>query len=172
LPEWFPTMKRVTTAKVAVVALAAVLLAGGAAKLYFFTSSPTMTTGLSSNTSDASLSSPFQSAAPPCGYQDSTEQPQGCWADYLGYIPAGYVVAPHYTNGAVYPCPTGIDAGQCRLFQESCGNGVCDPNESCSDCPIDCLPPGQLTCDVYTERADIPSNVCQTIDQYGSLGPG
>ncbi len=50
---------------------------------------------------------------------------------------------------------------QCTLFKASCGNGVCDPNESCATCPIDCGINGQLTCDPYTGRAGAPISVCQ-----------
>jgi hypothetical protein len=149
-------------AQVAVVAAMAFLIAGGAVRIYSYTSP--LSEGSTSSAGSTSQ------RAPPCGYQNSTGQPFGCWADYLGFLSAGYVPAPHYTNGPVYPCPLGMPTSQCRQFQASCGNAICDPNESCSDCPIDCLPPGQLTCDVYTERADIPSNVCQTVIQYGPVG--
>jgi hypothetical protein len=54
-----------------------------------------------------------------------------------------------------------MDPQQCKLFQASCGNGVCDPNESCATCPIDCGINGQLTCDPYTGRPGAPISVCQ-----------
>lgn len=63
----------------------------------------------------------------PCGFQDSSYQPHGCWAAYLGFIPPGYTVASHLAHGATYPCPSGMTASQCEQFQTSCGNGVCDP---------------------------------------------
>ena len=128
--------------------------------MYYFTQTPTSTftsTGTGTTTSSSSTSS----AAPPSGYQDAQGNPQGSWADYLGYIPAGYVLAPHYANAATYPCPSGMDPTQCKQFQASCGNGVCDPNESCTTCPIDCSVPGQLTCDPYTGRAGAPISICQ-----------
>jgi hypothetical protein len=57
-----------------------------------------------------------------------------------------------------------MTATQCQQFQASCGNGICDPNETCGDCPIDCGPVGQLVCDQYTGRVDeapTMSFVCQ-----------
>jgi hypothetical protein len=131
-------MRRVTAANVAAAAVVAVLIAGGAAKIYSYTSP---------------LSETSQSAPPLCGYQDAGGQPFGCWSGDLGYLPQGYVPAPHYTNGPIFPCPPGMDASQCSHFQESCGNGICDPNETCGDCPIDCIP-GQLVCNSYSGRAD------------------
>ncbi len=135
--------------------------------MYAYTSPP------KSGSTSISSSSAFQSTtsvAPPCGYQDSNRSPYGCWADYLGFVPAGYVPAPHFANGAVYPCPRNMTASQCRQFEQSCGNGVCDPNESCSDCPIDCGVTGQQTCVLYTGRAGIPSSICQAINQGGPIG--
>jgi hypothetical protein len=147
-------MGRITTAKVAAAAVVAVLIAGGAIKIYSYTSP----------LSDSSQS------APPCGYQDSTGHPFGCWAHDLGYLPQGYVPAPHDTNGPVYPCPPGMNASQCQQFKESCGNGICDPNETCGDCPIDCNSGTQLVCDQYTGRADEdpigPPPVCQVRSNY------
>jgi hypothetical protein len=146
----------------ALIAAVAVLIAGGAVRIYFYTSPPpTASFGSTSETNtSAGLSS--QPMFAPCGYQESSGQPQGCWADYLGFIPAGYVLAPHYPNGAVYPCPAGMLASQCRQFQASCGNGVCDPNESCSTCAIDCSGPGPgQICNSYTGRVGSTTAVCQ-----------
>jgi hypothetical protein len=158
LAEWFASMKQGAAAKVAVVAAIAVLIAGGAIRIYSYTSP--LSDGSTSPAGSASQ------PAPPCGYQDqnATFQPFGCWADYLGFLPAGYVLAPHYNNGPIFPCPPGMNLDQCNTFKQSCGNGVCDPNESCGDCPIDCGPQGQLVCDQYTERGDeapTASFVCQ-----------
>jgi hypothetical protein len=153
-------MKQVTAVKVAAVAVAAVLIAGGAIKVYFYTS-PQMTTSASTGTSDSTSMRGTSQLTLPCGYQDPSEQPKGCWADYLGYLPAGYVLAPHYPNGAVYPCPQGMDVNMCRHFQASCGNGVCDPNESCSTCPIDCFASESQICNSYTGRTGNPTGVCQ-----------
>ncbi len=148
--------------KVAVIAAIAVLIAGGAIGIYYYTSTPAtnLSTSRSTTETGSSNTSPT-SSAPASGYQDSTGQPQGAWAAYLGYIPAGYTVAPHYPNAATYPCPSGMDPTQCKQFQASCGNGVCDPNESCATCALDCGVPGQLTCDPYTGRAGAPISICQ-----------
>lgn len=143
------------TAKVAVIAAVAVLIAGGAIGVYFYTSSPTIPSTRNTTTSDNA------SSGPNVGYIDASGTPQGAWADYLGYIPAGYTVAPHFGGANVYQCPAGMDPTQCAQFKASCGNGVCDPNESCSTCPIDCSVPGQLTCDPYTGRAGAPISICQ-----------
>lgn len=138
------------------VPVIAILIIAGAVGIYFYTSGPSVggsTTSSTSNTSSGGL--------PASGYQDSSGQPQGSWADYLGYIPAGYAVAAHYPGASVYPCPAGMSSTACAQFKASCGNGVCDPNESCSSCPIDCSVPGQLTCDPYTGRAGAPVSICQ-----------
>ncbi|MDA4117990.1 MAG: hypothetical protein OK455_06565 [Thaumarchaeota archaeon] len=154
-------MKRVTAAKVAVVAVVAALIAGGGTRLFFYASSPA-TTSLSSTPSggNALSGSASQSEVPPCGSQNSHDLPYGCWADYLGYLPSGYVLAAHCVNCAIYQCPAGMSLDKCKQFEASCGDFVCDPNESCNTCAIDCLAPGQ-TCDPYTGRAGSPIGVCQ-----------
>src|ERR1700730_5650730 len=54
------------------------------------------------------------------------------WSKYLGYIPQGYTLASKQSNAPNFPCPTGMNTAQCQQFRASCGNGVCDPNETCS----------------------------------------
>jgi hypothetical protein len=156
-------ISRTATAKVTALAVMAVLIAGGAVGIYFYTAAPSTTTTTTSSSSSTSqtTSSSSQGVTPAGGSQDKNGQPQGAWADYLGYIPSGYVLAPHYSNANKYPCPSGMDPAQCTQFQASCGNGVCDPNESCATCAIDCGVPGDLTCDPYTGRAGSPVSVCQ-----------
>ncbi|MDA4117560.1 MAG: hypothetical protein OK455_04370 [Thaumarchaeota archaeon] len=155
-------MKRNAVAKVTAVGVLAVLIVGGALGIYFYTSAPSHgLTATNSSTTSTSAGSTSQATGPSSGSLDANGQPQGAWADYLGYIPAGYTLAPHYPGAAVYPCPGGMDPTQCAQFKASCGNGVCDPNESCATCPIDCSVPGQLTCDPYTGRAGAPISICQ-----------
>jgi hypothetical protein len=159
-------VNRSAIAKVTAVGVMAVLIAAGAVGIYFYTAAPT-TTFTSSSTSRTTTSSSVggsstsSAVAPFSGYQDNTGQPQGAWADYLGYIPAGYTLAPHFPNAAIYPCPPGMNPSQCKQFQTSCGNGVCDPNESCASCPIDCGVSGQGVCDPYTGRPGAPISICQ-----------
>lgn len=143
------------------VGIVGILIALGAVGLYSYTSQPTTRLSYSSSDGNTSLSSISGSAAPACGYQNSTEQPLGCWADYLGYLPAGYAPAPHYPNSPDYPCPLGMNAAQCGQFRQSCGNGICDPNETCSNCPIDCGSASGQACDAYTGRAGSPVGVCE-----------
>ncbi len=83
------------------------------------------------------------------------------WNKYLGYIPAGYTASPRFANAPIFPCPSGMTAAQCQQFQQTCGNGVCDPNETCGSCPIDCPISGNQVCDPYTGRAGSPASVCQ-----------
>ena len=161
-------MKRSAIAKGTAVAGLAVLVLAGAVGLFYYTMAPsppsrgtsTASSTTVSNTSTTSTNS-TQPAGPTSGYQNSQGQPEGAWAQYLGYIPAGYTLAPHYPIAATYPCPSGMNPTQCKLFQASCGNGVCDPNESCATCAIDCGINGQLTCDPYTGRSGAPISVCQ-----------
>jgi hypothetical protein len=162
------------------IVVAGLLIGAVAIGIYKFTSTPSLMTSsadlnslspstsytTSGTTNDTISQSTSSESAPPCGYQQTVVglgvQPFGCWADNLGFLPAGYVVAPHLTNGAVYPCPPGMSTAQCRTFQQTCGNGFCDPNESCSDCPIDCMPPNGQTCNPYTGRVgSVPTAVCQ-----------
>ncbi len=166
-------MNRIAMGKAAVVVVIVVLVLGGAVGVYLYTSAPPTnpittssntggsgaTTSTGSQTSTTAGSTP--SGAPAGGYMDANGQPQGTWASYLGYIPNGYPLAPHSQYAAQYPCPSGMNSAQCTLFKSSCGNGVCDPNESCATCPIDCGVPGQLTCDPYTGRPGAPISVCQ-----------
>jgi len=142
----------------AVVPIGIILITIGAFGIYLYTTSSTTTS--SSATSASSMSSTPQSPKAPCGWQDSSYQPYGCWAAYLGFLPAGYVLGPHYANGGVYPCPKGMAESQCRQFRASCGNGICDPNESCGSCPIDCQDAGQI-CNAYTGRGTAATVVCQ-----------
>jgi hypothetical protein len=157
-----------TAVRLAAVAAAVALIALGALVIYRYTSPPTSASSASSSTPEISSSSSQVEIAPPSGYQDSSGQPQGMWSDYLGFIPRGYVLAPRQDNGPIFPCPSGMDSVQCQQFQASCGNGVCDPNESCTDCPIDCGPEGQLTCDPFTLRPGSPIGPCQV----GAVFPG
>jgi hypothetical protein len=151
---------------VSATVVAASLIALGALTLFFHASPPG--TNFTSSREYSNSSSSSEAGAPPGGYQDSAGQPQGMWSDYLGFIPPGYVLAPKLNHGPNFPCPQGMDDAQCKEFQASCGNGVCDPNEACLSCPLDCGPVGQLTCDPYTLRPGNPLGVCQV----GAVFPG
>ena len=88
---------------------------------------------------------------------------------YLGGIPSGYSVAPRPANAPSYPCPSNYNSTQCSQFKASCGNGVCDPNETCSTCPVDCGVPQGLTCDPYTGRAEAAySGICELSIPYSN----
>ena len=163
---------RAAIAKGSAIAVLALLVIAGAVGIYYYTAAPSPSSTTSSNVGSSTVSSASQagtnsSASGPSGgscvrnAQGQCTQPQGAWADYLGYIPAGYTLSPHYLIAPTYPCPSGMNAQQCTLFKASCGNGVCDPNESCASCPIDCGINGQLTCDPYTGRPGAPISVCQ-----------
>jgi len=153
-------VKRSAVARITIVAVLAVLIMAGAVGIYYYTSAPPGT-NTNTTTSSSQTSGNTAGAGPSGGSQDANLVPHGAWSDYLGYVPSGYKLAPHYTNAATYPCPPGMGTTQCALFQKSCGNGVCDPNESCATCPIDCGVSGLLTCDPYTGRAGGPASVCQ-----------
>jgi hypothetical protein len=166
-------IKRSAVAKATAVGVLAVLIIAGAVGIYYYTSAPaTTTSNTASSTTSNTTSSTSQTGSTtaqtgPAGgtcQRNAAGQcttPEGAWADYLGYIPSGYTLAPHYPNANTFPCPSGMDATECAVFQQSCGNGVCDPNESCASCPIDCGIAGQLTCDPYTGRPGAPISVCQ-----------
>lgn len=164
--------KRKAIAKGTAIAGLAVIVLAGAAGIYYYTMTPTPTRTLTSSITTSipastTTSTNSSSGAGPSGgnclrnAQNQCETPEGTWAQYLGYIPSGYVLAPHYPIAPDYSCPPGMNPSQCSLFKASCGNGVCDPNESCATCPIDCGVPGQLTCDPYTGRTGGPVSVCQ-----------
>ncbi len=91
---------------------------------------------------------------------------------YLGYIPQGYSVAPLLPSAPSYPCPSNLNSTQCTQFKTSCGNGVCDPNETCGTCPIDCGVPQGLSCDPYTGRASGLGGICELSIPYSNTQPG
>ena len=137
--------------KLTILALVVLLVVAGSFGLYYFT---LPTSGGNSQTVSRSTSSNST--------VDTTK--------YLGYLPLGYVAAAHYPNSPTFPCPAGMAASDCKLFQSTCGNGVCDPNERCDTCPIDCVVTGQLVCDPYSGRAGAPATVCQAIQDRGGYG--
>ena len=143
------------------VAAIAVLIGASAVGIYLYTSAPPNNPISSDSNTTSTTASTSLGTKPATGWIDSNGQPQGAWAAYLGYIPTGYTLAPHYQVANTYPCPGGMSTDQCKQFQASCGNGVCDPNESCATCSIDCSVAGQLTCDPYTGRAGSPISICQ-----------
>ena len=91
---------------------------------------------------------------------------------YLGYIPKGYAVTPLLPSSPSYSCPSNFNSTLCAQFKASCGNGVCDPNETCSTCPIDCGVPQGLSCDPYTGRASGVGGVCELAIPYSNTQPG
>jgi hypothetical protein len=100
--------------------------------------------------------------------QNNAVDPSG---NYLGYVPNGYTVAPLLPDAPAYPCPSNDNSTQCAQFKASCGNGVCDPNESCSTCPIDCGTPQGLSCDPYTGRASSLGGICELTIHYTNVVP-
>ncbi len=181
-------VNRGAIAKASVIALLGLLLLGGAVGIYHYTAAPptrvsTITsagsTGVaSSNTTQTQTSATAQlgPAGGTCARNSAGQciVPEGVWADYLGYIPQGYTLAPHYPYAPDYPCPSGMDATDCAVFQQSCGNAVCDPNESCANCPIDCGTPNGLpltvVCDPYTGRPEISGTTPISVCQVTSIG--
>jgi hypothetical protein len=179
-------------AEAGLVAVLGLLLLAGAVGIYDYTAAPS--TRVSATTSDSSAGDASSSTAKaqtsaaaqagPSGgtcARNSAGQcivPEGVWADYLGYIPQGYTLAPHNANVPDYPCPSGMDATECAVFQQSCGNAVCDPNETCATCPIDCgiggvkgvSPPSNLVCDPYTGRPELPGTTPISVCQVTTIG--
>ena len=150
-------------AKSSALIVLAVLTLAGAVGLCVYTASSSVGSSTVSTTSQAGTNSTPPGPAGAClrNAQGLCTLPQSAWADYLGFIPAGYPLAPHYPNAPVYPCSSGLNTQQRTRFKASCVNGVCDPNESCATCPVDCGISGQLSCDPYTGRPGAPISVCQ-----------
>lgn len=142
--------------QVSIVVLVLVLISVGAGGLYYYTLPGAVPTA---NTS------PGSAVVGGSGNQNTGT------TKYLGYVPAGYTVAPKLAGAPNYPCPSSLNSTQCAQFQASCGNGVCDPNETCSSCPIDCGVPAGLSCDPYTGRASGVGGVCQVGIPYTNTGP-
>jgi hypothetical protein len=111
-----------------------------------------------------------------CTVTSGPTVPKSEWGSYLGFIPQGYVIAPKALAAFVFPCPAGMTQSQCALFTQTCGDGVCNPNETCQSCPVDCTVPGDLSCDPYTGRAAAPATLCQigiaNQAAYGNPEPG
>jgi hypothetical protein len=116
-------VRRRGLAKATAVGVLAVLLIAGAAEIYHYTSAPARSTAIKSTSSSANAtSSTPQSGKSESGPSGSCTmnaqgqctlvgscvmnaegqclQPLGAWADYLGYIPAGYTLAPHFPHHA------------------------------------------------------------------------
>jgi hypothetical protein len=146
--------------RVLAVGAVAVLIAGGAMGIFFYASATPIFYASSPAGAPSTRIVTSQTSTKGAGWIDPNGQPQGAWAAYLGFIPAGYSLAPHDTMAPTFPCPAGMSSDQCGLFRASCGNGVCDPNEGCTTCPIDCSVTGQLTCDPYTGRATAHAGIC------------
>ncbi len=144
--------------------LAVLLVGAGGVGLYYYT---TPTGG--SNYQSAQPATRVSSSGGGAGNASTTTGALDT-SKYLGYLPPGYVAAPRYANSIVFPCPAGMSPSACKIFQSTCGNGVCDPNERCDTCPIDCGVTGQLVCDPYTGRAGAPTSVCQAILDKGAFG--
>ena len=152
-----------------------VLVVFGGVGLFYATSASgsTLSTTSLKTGGDSSTVAEQASSATNTGYQISYV-PYGSWAKYLGpNLPAGYDPAPRSVNSNIWPCPSGYTTAQCQVFQQTCGNGVCDPNETCSSCPIDCGVTGDLVCDPYTGRAGSPASICQIAEaQQAGNGAG
>jgi hypothetical protein len=146
--------------QVSVVVLLVALVGLGAGGLYSYTAS-----GGASGASSSSANSSLTSA------QSSLNAKLDPGAKYLGYIPTGYTVAALLPNAPSYPCPSNLTTAQCAQFKASCGNGVCDPNETCSTCPIDCGVPQGLSCDPYTGRASGLGGICELTIPYTNTNP-
>ena len=91
---------------------------------------------------------------------------------YLGYIPKGYNLAPHLPNAPVYSCPSQMNSTECQTFKASCGNGVCDPNETYLTCPVDCGCYGNQAGNPFTGRCGQPATVCQLQAQLQAAQQG
>jgi hypothetical protein len=150
-----------------VIAVAIIVVASGSILAYtVFTQTTTNTSSIvTSSLQSTTISSESSSQTNVASTQNAS------WDRYLGYIPQGYVVSAKYPNSPFFPCPTGMSSAQCTLFQQTCGNGVCDPNETCQTCPLDCPVNGVMVCDPYTGRAGAPASVCQLAAQTPPPSP-
>jgi len=137
--------------RLVIVIVCVILVVSAGVLVYSFSS----TTGQSVGSTQTSVSSSLSA-----GHTSSIDT-----SKYLGYIPSGYVIAARSPNAPVFPCPAGMNTQQCELFQQTCGNSVCDPNETCQTCPIDCGASGAMVCDPYTGRPGAPASVCQVVIQ-------
>ena len=142
---------------IAVMLVALVGLGGGG--LYAYSTSAAGSGNTSGSTGSLSASQVAQNAKVDSGGR------------YLGYVPAGYQVAQLLPNSPPYPCPGNLNSTECAQFKASCGNGVCDPNETCGSCPIDCGTPQGLSCDPYTGRASGLGGICELTIPYTNVNP-
>jgi len=145
--------------QVSVVVLLVALVGLGAGGLYSYSTS---------GASSASASSGNGALTPAQVSQNNAVDAGG---KYIGDVPSGYTVAPLLPNSPAYPCPSNYNSTQCAQFKASCGNGVCDPNETCSTCPIDCGVPQGLSCDPYTGRASGLGGICELTIPYTNTNP-
>jgi hypothetical protein len=141
-----------------IIAVVAIVVAAGSIFAYSMTTGTTQPSQTSTQQVTSSVSGGTTQASSQTGPGSSSN---ASWSKYLGFIPTGYQVAAREPNAPVFPCPSGMSTAQCQTFQQTCGNGICDPNETCSSCPIDCGVTGSLVCDPYTGRGGAPASVCQ-----------
>jgi hypothetical protein len=113
----------------------------------------------------------YYETTPPQAQRSTSSQQSATVEAFLGYIPQGYHIVPRFPNAPLWPCPKGLNSTQCQVFQQTCGNGVCDPNERCDTCPVDCAPSGNQLCDPYTGRGSVTVGICQ-LNEPNALAGG
>ena len=145
--------------QVSVVVLLIALVGLGAGGLYTYSANGSGGTAASSGTGSLTAAQVTQNLKVDSGSR------------YLGFLPAGYTVASLLPNSPGYTCPSNFNSTQCAQFKASCGNGVCDPNETCSTCPIDCGTAQGLSCDPYTGRASSLGGICELTIPYTNVNP-
>jgi|SRR5579875_1320275 hypothetical protein len=148
-------MKKIVLVVIVAVVAAGLAIGLTAAAPYIFTMSTSSQNGGSGQTLQASQTTyPYDCALP------ANSSMWNC-----ATLPSGYKIAPKLPGAPQAVCPSQMSAAACQLYQQTYGNGVCDPNETSITAPLDCSCPGATTPDWYTGRCAAPATVCQAAAQ-------
>jgi len=125
---------------------------GAYAYLLYSPGSSSVQTGATESGVAASQSFPYACTKPAANTQN-----------FCASLPSGYKISLRLPFAPSPACPPGMTTSACEVFKLTFANGVCDPNETSLNDPLDCGCLGALVADPYTGRCAAPASVCQVV---------